>query len=377
MAERLNNMEVKRRNRRSIMARLLKLETATKPELARDLNYSLPTVNALCDELVAEDLVEVVGMQASGGGRRAVQYRVRTDMHLAAGMDITSRYVCLAVVDIRGRMVASECFEFPFEDSAAYLEKLSVRYQMFLREGDIDPEKILGLGVSVPGVMAEKQDSLVFSHVLQVGKDSVVNRLQTHGGFPDRICYFNDAKAACMAECYSGNSPESFIYLNLSNSVGGAMVIGNQIVSGDQGRCGEFGHVMIVPDGRPCYCGKLGHYDPYGSALVLADKAGGSLKAFFSQLETGDRETEAAFSEYLHYLAIMLCNLRMASDLPIIIGGYMGRYLRAYIARLWEETRKLTIFDEEESFILPCHFNTEAPAVGAASHFIQQFLINI
>ena len=79
----------------------------------------------------------------------------------------------------------------------------------------------------------------------------------------------------------------------------------------------------------------------------------------------------------MHYLAIMLCNLHMSSDLPVIIGGYVGSYLKPYLPRLWEEIRKLTIFGEEESFIIPCHYNAEAAAIGAASYYINQFLERI
>ena len=377
MADRLNNMEVKRRNRRSVFVRLLELETATNPELAMDLRFSLPTVNVICDELVSEGLAEAVGMQSSGGGRRAVQYRARAEEHLAMGMDITRRHVCFAAVDIRGRQVAGERLAFLFEDSTAYRDELTKKYQAFLQQNAIDPKKVLGVGISVPGVIREKQDGLFFSHVLQVENDSILNRLQEKDALPDQIRYFNDAKAACMAECYSGKAPESLLYLNLSNSVGGATVIQNRIVQGDHGRCGEFGHVLVVPGGKPCYCGKQGHYDAYGSALVLSNHAEGSLENFFSRLKSGDQEMETVFSEYMHYLAIMLCNLHMSSDLPVIIGGYVGSYLKPYLPRLWEEIRKLTIFGEEESFIIPCHYNAEAAAIGAASYYINQFLERI
>ena len=158
------------------------------------------------------------------------------------------------------------------------------------------------------------------THALQTDSPFDLRPLREKLKIP--VAFFNDANAACMAECYTGNAPSSFNFLSLCNTVGGAVVIDDQIVPGQSGRAGEPGHLLIVPGGRRCYCGKCGHYDPYGSALLLADPANGSLFEFFRGLENGRVEYQKIFDEYLHYLAILTCNLHLWSDLPVLIGGY-------------------------------------------------------
>ena len=107
----------------------------------------------------------------------------------------------------------------------------------------------------------------------------------------------NDANAAVLTEWIGKETCESMVYLSLSNTVGGSVVYqsdrGNvysrdgylkdisSMHLGNNWRSGEFGHMVIHPEGRKCYCGKKGCVDAYCSALRLADMEDGILEKFF------------------------------------------------------------------------------------------------
>ena len=374
MSSRLSSIEVKRRNRINVFNGLLSASTATKPELAGRLGLSIPTVGMICDELMREGLVREAGMQASEGGRRAMRYEPCLDRFRSLGIDITRRHVYMALIDLRGEVIAGERQRFPFEDTEDYRKELSGRVEAFLEKNHTDPGTILGCGVSVAGIVSPQQDRVLYSHVLNVGEETILNHLTAQQLQAPQIRFFNDATAACMAECYSHHAPDSFVFVSLSNSVGGATVINNRILPGKSGREGELGHMLIVPGGRRCYCGKCGHYDPYGNALLLTERADGSMQAFFEKVRAGDSELTQVFEEYLHYLAIMIYNLHIATDLPVVLGGYVGSYLKPYLPRIRELVGEQNIFEEEEEFIFSCEYNVEASAVGAASYFTKTFI---
>ena len=96
--------------------------------------------------------------------------------------------------------------------------------------------------------------------------------------FEYEVCYENDANSAAMVEMY--RLEKNAVYLSLSNSVGGSFYIHNGIYEGDDYRSSEFEHMIIVPGGRQCYCGKKGCVDAYCSAQVLAAKADDNLEQF-------------------------------------------------------------------------------------------------
>lgn len=72
-----------------------------------------------------------------------------------------------------------------------------------------------------------------------------------------------------------------------------------ELEQGSDFRCGEVGHMTIVPDGLPCYCGKKGCMDAYCSAKGLSVLTDDRLESFFSRLHQGDRDIECELSPAL------------------------------------------------------------------------------
>lgn len=56
-----------------------------------------------------------------------------------------------------------------------------------------------------------------------------------------------------------------------------------------------------------------------------------SRELFFQRLESGDEVIREAWNFYLKYLALAVTNLRMAFDCDIVLGGYIGQYLKPYM----------------------------------------------
>lgn len=371
MGKSLSNIEIKRQNKRNILRYLLIQEKVTKPEIAEELQLSIPTVSQIVNELFEAGMVFEEGRQQSKGGRRAAEHCLNAGYCYAAGIDITKRHVELAVVDLKGEIIATKRIRENFEISDTYYKKIQKAYKNFLQEHGIEMRKVTGLGVALPGIISMDQKSLQQSHILELNEPMFFRGLEE---LPYPVHFFNDASAACIAEQYANRVPEDYIFLSLSDSVGGAIVQNKHMVSGYHGRTGEFGHACIVPGGKKCYCGKRGHYDPYGSALCLSGLTDGSLKDFFRQVEAGNPQMETALEEYLDYLALMVYNLRVSTDLPVVIGGYVGSYLSPYLERLKAKVEEYSIFENTSDYIYTSSCKEAASAVGSARYFIEEFV---
>lgn len=372
MKDKISASEVRLYNKRRIFRTLIRSGMITKQELAAETQLSIPKITQVLSELVGSGLVQECGIQESRGGRRPAAFCAVADARLAAGIDISRNHLNFSVVNLRGEVIVNERIRCSLTIDPSFYEKLYVRFMQFLGEHSVSYDKLIGLGVSLAGIISADQDFLAYSHVLQTDAPFDLRPFRRLLKIP--VAFFNDANVACMAECYTGMAPSSFNFLSLSNTVGGAVVIDNRIVPGASGRCGEAGHLLIVPGGRKCYCGKRGHYDPYGSALTLADAADGSLADFFAGLEEGNTEYKQVFDEYIHYLALLASNLHLWSDLPIVLGGYTASFLAPYVDRLKKEMSDLTIFDEEEEYLYLSSYRFEASSVGCARYFSEQFL---
>jgi glucokinase len=78
----------------------------------------------------------------------------------------------------------------------------------------------------------------------------------------------NDANAAAIGEMIYGGAKDmkNFVMFTLGTGVGSGIIVNGDLVYGHDGFAGECGHTTLVPGGRRCGCGALGHLEAYCSA---------------------------------------------------------------------------------------------------------------
>lgn len=85
----------------------------------------------------------------------------------------------------------------------------------------------------------------------------------------------NDANAAALGEMIYGGAKgvNNFIMVTLGTGLGSGIVSNGNIIYGHDAFAGELGHVIVVPDGRLCGCGRKGCLETYASATGLSKTA--------------------------------------------------------------------------------------------------------
>ncbi|HIX14652.1 MAG TPA: ROK family transcriptional regulator [Candidatus Hungatella pullicola] len=368
------NIEVRKNNRNSIYRYIRKADVTSNPNISYDLKISLPTVTQNTKELIEKGLVKEEGKLKSTGGKRAAALCAAADFKLAVGLDITRNHISLVLVDLKGTVLKSDRIFLPYEHRREYYEQVNRLLEQFVDISGADRERMLGIGISIPGIVNLDRKEISNSRVLHVDELP----FQLISSFFSYPCYFlNDANAGAYAEGLHQENAKRFFYLSLSSTVGGAIYEEGELVQGKEFRCGEVGHMTIVLDGALCYCGKKGCLDAYCSADRLSDMADGSLEGFFQQLEEGKEEMVQAWDTYTSYLAVALDNISMVLDCDIIIGGYVGGYMEYHMEDLNRKLFEKNIFGKREPFIRPCIFKFEAAALGAALSVIEDFVDQI
>lgn len=376
--KKITNMEVKKTNRNRIFCYIRKHDSVSNPDIAYGLNISLPTVTQMTKELMEKGWVEEKGEFQSTGGRRAKALSAAVHAGQAVGLDITKNHVGLVYTNLSGEILSYQRIYLPFAWEDAYFTQVNAKLEAFLEENGADREKMLGLGISFPGIIDTVQEMIVDSHILGIASVpfSSISRFFAYPCF-----WMNDANAGAYAEgiCAGGGTEERerFFYLSLSNTVGGAMFSNHQLEQGKHFRCGEAGHMTVVLDGKPCYCGKQGCLDAYCSASRLSDAAEGKLEKFFSALKEGEEEASELWDEYTTYLAVALNNIHMLLDCDIILGGYVGSYAGEHLRELWDKVSARDTFAEKEPFVKACRHTMGAAALGAALYVIEDFVRQI
>ncbi|MFV0528459.1 MAG: ROK family protein [Lachnospiraceae bacterium] len=347
---------------------ILHKKETSKQEITATLGISMPTVLQNIKELTQEGLVAEVGEYESTGGRKAKALSIVADVRYAIGIDITANHISYVLIDLKGNLCTHQRIRRAFVNSLDYYEELTTTLHAFIEETGIDREKLLGVGVALPGIIDKSLDMLVRSHILQLSNVSLKSIRQM---IPYEVAFENDANSAALAEL--AGLRQNAVYLSLSNTVGGAIYMHDAIYPGDHFKSGEFGHVMIESKGRRCYCGKRGCADAYCAAGVLSTHTQGSLEEFFERLKARDEKLMKVWDEYLEYLAIVVTNTRMTFDCPIILGGYVGGHMDGYMPDLYRKVLNYNRFESDTEYLWQCRYQREASAVGIAMGFVESY----
>lgn len=379
--KKITNMEVKKTNRNRIYCYIRGHGSVSNPDIAYDLKISLPTVTQMTKELIEKGWVEEKGEFQSTGGRRAKALSAAVNAGQAVGLDITKNHVGLVFTNLSGEILSYERIYLPFVWEDAYFLQVNEKLEAFLdglETDGADRKKLLGLGIAFPGIVDTEREMIVYSHILGV-ESAPFSSISRFFSYP---CFFmNDANAGAYAEgIHAGvytEEQDRFFYLSLSNTVGGAVFGNNRLEQGKNFRCGEAGHMTVVVDGKPCYCGKKGCLDAYCAASRLSDAAEGKLEKFFLALDEGEEKAAALWDEYTTYLAVALNNIHMLLDCDIILGGYVGSYAGAHIQDIWDKVSARDTFEEKKPFVKACRHTMGAAALGAALKVIEDFVQQI
>ncbi len=129
------------------------------------------------------------------------------------------------------------------------------------------------MGLAVAGFVDEDRRSVAFGAHLPWRDEPVVERMSERLGLP--VTLEHDANAAGLAEHRVGAAAGArvAVLVALGTGVGAALLVGGTVFRGAHGVAPELGHLVLVPDGRPCPCGKRGCLERYCSGTALGTGA--------------------------------------------------------------------------------------------------------
>lgn len=342
----------------------------SKALLAKELNLSMPTVLSNVNGLMDKGIITELGELESTGGRKAVLIGLQKDYRYAAGINITANHIGMVLLNFCGEVVKQEHIRIKFDTDLSYYTSLASMLEKFCM-AEIQPGKLLGTGISLPGIINQNEKILVKSHALGLENYSL-KIIEQMFGMP--VYFENDANAAMLAE--NPQKLRNSVYLSLNNTLGGSVCIDGTLFTGQNRKAAEFGHMVLFPGGRKCYCGKSGCADAYCAASVLTNGGMRKLEDFMESIST-DKDAAELWDNYLENLAILISNLRMSFDTDIILGGDAGGYLESYMIELGRKIFKYNLFDGDLSYLKNCSYQKEASAIGVAKQFFRKLIETI
>jgi len=166
---------------------------------------------------------------------------------LAIGVDVGGTKIAAGVVDEDGRVIARDRRATPGGDPLAVLDAIAEMTRE-LRSG----HAVRALGIGAAGYVDASGSTVLFAPHLAWRNEPLRDAVARRTGLP--VLVDNDANMSGWAEWRFGaaQNESDLVMLTLGTGIGGAILIDGQPYRGGHGIAGEFGHMRVMPNGRPC-----------------------------------------------------------------------------------------------------------------------------
>jgi len=310
-------------NRTAILAHLGAHGSTSRADLARTLEVSPALVTQLTRDLIADGLIEELEA-ASSGGRPARLLGLTSHDLAAVGVKVAPDHVALVEVGIDG--VVRRTGVQPFDAlSPLAISHLIDAVRGFIAAGA--PSRLLGIGVGLPGTVAQQGIGVVDS--TQLGWVQVPLGEQLRRALELPVVVENNVNALSAAEQLfgQGRSYRNVLVITVGNGVGAGLIADGIIVRGRAGGAGDFGHVPVREDGPLCQCGNRGCLeaiigqgalvnDARSIRLIGPDEGIDELRAL---ADAGNDEAREIFSHAGHQLGRALAGAVNLLDPEVVV----------------------------------------------------------
>ncbi|MDQ7053524.1 MAG: ROK family transcriptional regulator [candidate division KSB1 bacterium] len=197
---------LKKLNRALVMRIIREEGPKSRAELARSTGLSDPAVLKIVGGLIKDQLLQEIGEGDSTGGRKPVMLDINPDGAFAVGVDLTPEFIRAAVVRLDFSTAAEATVPIdPGEGYDSLLQHMRTLIENVINESQVDKRKIIGVGVSHPGVMREEADRILLaSNLSSLENMPLVEDLQRHFQMP--VVLEVDARASALAEMWLGEA---------------------------------------------------------------------------------------------------------------------------------------------------------------------------
>lgn len=267
----------------------------TNTEVCEDFGISSPTAIRLLNQLIKDGWIEKAGRGESAGGRKPELYAIRRNSFYVMGVQLERYRIRMAIFDNHNQKLAEfEDLEFQIEKEASVVDYLYSRANSLIKNTDIEENKMLGIGISMPGLVSSEEGKN-FTYFLKDEESESLEQALNRKFFKP-VFILNDAKSAGFAEFTFGlaRKKKNVLVIPMDWGLGLGILVDGKMHQGHSGFAGEFGHIPLIEDGMLCNCGKRGCLETVASGRALSRMAKEGIrsgeKTILSQIF--DKDTE-------------------------------------------------------------------------------------
>ena len=377
-----NNQYLKEMNKSIVLDMIRTKKDMSRKFLADNTGLSATATGSIVKALLNEEYIKEIGEGESSGGRKPVMLELKPRSYFAFGFDIDVGYIYTVVLDITGDIIYKNKRDNKKNLSPEKaINTITEEYNKAISILNISKNRILGVGVSIPGMMDIHSKKIILAPNLGW---SDVDLLTPLGKALNTSVYI-DNEAMCSASCENWigicKDTEDSLCINIQSGIGAGLFLRGKIYRGFSGSAGEVGHIPVDENGPSCKCGNIGCLETIASINGMVESANKKnemveneveIQALFEDLlgkaKSGDRESFEIFNNAALCLGKAIANLiNTFNPQKIVLGKKFPEYSDLVIDTIRKTAKRLALPNPSENVeILASVFGEDSSALGAA-----------
>jgi predicted NBD/HSP70 family sugar kinase len=359
-------------NERTVLEAIRADRPISRAEISRQAGISKPTVSLALQSLLDAGLVRETAQDGDGPSYGALFFEPVAEAALVLGIDIGARFLRVAVCDLDGVVRAREDVEHDGADVSVVLDLLPAIAARLIGESGIPSDRLDGVVVGVPGVVAPSSGQVQLAENVPGLDDMVISdALAERLGRP--VAAENDISLAALGEQWQGVAAgvDDFAFLSIGTGLGSGLVLRGELHRGHHGAAGEVDFASGAGLGSPI--------DPCAKAVSalaerLAREASATaltppydVRSIFDAARAGDPVARRVVEEEARRIALHISPIAAVADVALVVlGGGIGAngdlllpLVRAHLAQQLPYPPRLEVSSLGDAAVL-----TGALAVG-------------
>ena len=341
-----NHQLLKQNNYNLIKKYIYRHSPVSRVEIAQRLGLTTATITGMVNPMIGAGLIrETVAatVEIKGAGRPRMMLEFVPESYYVCGVDVGPYKTNYILTDICGTVIAARRTDQPLDEYQITVERLSAQIPDFLKETGITREKILGVGVCLPGMIDGTSDKIYDTFHEGWTQHSFCSELGARIGL--KVEVENNVRArAISAELFDRNvKAEPFAYFFVSFGIACQMIIDGKVLYGQSAAAGEIGHTVVQRNGPVCpTCGNRGCLEALtgerailqqcrdimatDTPTVLKELCRDSNRLTMDQVleaqKLGDKAVSQVIEDAIEYLGIALANtINLISPRSVVLEG--------------------------------------------------------
>ena len=241
------------------------------------------------------------------------------------GVDVGGTTINVGIVASDGRIIEKSTSKTLASkgEHAIMIQTIIDSIMFLLGKSNYRLSDIRSIGLGFPGTVDSEKGLVVFAPNIFFENIDVKSKIAET--FQCSVYLGQDSRAAAWGEYRvgAGRNYTNIAAITIGTGIGCGLILDGKIFHGGHNSAGEFGHLMIDPEGPSCNCGRKGCLETYcaGLAIVRAGKKIGddlTVKDIFNLADCGNMFALEITNQVVHYLGIGLVNLTNLTSLEMI-----------------------------------------------------------